>query len=176
VPASFLVVGRNVARFKSSLLAEKAYGAPIGNHSWSHPELPQLEYRAQKAELASTNSAIGGATGDPVRFFRPPYGEHDHATDEIARRMKMPVVLWNVDSQDALGANSKRISRRVKRGFRPGAIILMHENRGQTIRAMKYTIVPALKKSGMTPVTLPQMLAGNPPTEEQLAKGRKGCR
>jgi predicted metal-dependent phosphotriesterase family hydrolase len=52
----------------------------------------------------------------------------------------------------------------------------MHENHGQTIRAMKYTIIPALKKSGLTPVTVPQMLAGNPPTAKQLSKGRKGCR
>jgi hypothetical protein len=40
---------------------------------------------------------------------------------------------------------------------------------------MRYTVLPYLKKSGMTPVTVPQMLAGNPPTSNQLARGRKGC-
>ena len=83
----------------------------------------------------------------------------------------MPIILWNVDSEDSLGANSKKISRLVKRGLKPGSIILMHENHGQTLRAMKYTILPALKKSGMTPVTVPQMLAGNPPTAKQLVEG-----
>jgi peptidoglycan/xylan/chitin deacetylase (PgdA/CDA1 family) len=177
LPATFFIVGRNVARFKSGLLAEKAYGASIGNHSWSHPLLTRLRYQDQRDQLASTSHAIRSATGDRVRFFRPPYGAHDAATDKIARNLGFPIILWNVDSQDALGANSKKISRRVKQGLnRPGSIILMHENHGQTIRAMKYTIIPALKKSGMTPVTVPQMLAGNPPTAAQLAKGRKGCR
>lgn len=176
LPASFLIVGRNVDTFKSSLMAEQKYGAPIGNHSWSHPLLTSLSYGEQRAQLGDTSRTIQRATGDRVRFFRPPYGAHDRATDKIARNLDMPIILWNVDSEDALGANSKKISRLVKRGMKPGSIILMHENHGQTIRAMKYTIIPALKKPGMTPVTVPQMLAGNPPTAAQLAKGRKGCR
>jgi peptidoglycan/xylan/chitin deacetylase (PgdA/CDA1 family) len=176
LPATFFVVGRNVATYKPGLIAEKAYGAPIGNHTWSHPVLPSLKYPDQRDQLATTSHAIRSVTGDPVRFFRPPYGAHDKATDKIARNFGMPIILWNVDSQDSLGANSKKISRLVKKGFKPGSIILMHENHGQTIRAMRFTIVPALKKSGLTPVTVPQMLAGNPPTAQQLSKGRKGCR
>jgi hypothetical protein len=82
----------------------------------------------------------------------------------------------NLDSEDALGANSKKISKLVKRGLKPGSIILFQENRGQTVRAMKFTIVPVLKKSGMTAAAVPQMLAGNPPTAKQLEQGRKGCR
>jgi peptidoglycan/xylan/chitin deacetylase (PgdA/CDA1 family) len=176
LPASFFIVGRNVDTYKSSLLATQKDGFPIGNHSWSHPELTTLSYGEQRSQLVNTNKAITRATGDPVRYFRPPYGAHNAATDKIARNLDMPIILWNVDSQDALGANSKKISRLVKRGLKPGSIILMHENHGQTIRAMKYTIIPALKKSGLTPVTIGQMLAGNPPTAAQLSKGRKGCR
>lgn len=176
LPATFFVVGRNVASYKPGLMAEQAYGSPIGNHSWSHPLLTSMGYQDQRDQLASTNHAIRSATGDRVRFFRPPYGAHDAATDKIAWGLQMPIILWNIDSEDSLGANSKKISRLVKQGLKPGSIILMHENHGQTIRAMKYTIVPALKKSGMTAVTVPQMLAGNPPTAAQLAKGRKGCR
>lgn len=176
LPASFFITGRNVSTFRSSLLATQKYGAPIGNHSWSHPLLTTLGYKQQRSQLSDTNNAVQRATGDPVRFFRPPYGAHDRTTDKIARDLDMPIILWNIDSEDALGANSKKISKLVKRGMKPGSIILFHENRGQTLRAMKYTIVPALKKSGMKAVTVPQMLAGNPPTAKQLSQGRKGCR
>lgn len=176
VPATFFVTARNVKPFKSSLLVTHKYGAPIGNHSWSHPPLTSMSYGEQRNQLTWTNQSIRRATGEQVRIFRPPYGAHDSSTRKIARSLNMPIILWNVDSEDALGANSKQISRFVKRGLKPGSIILLHENRGQTLRAMKYTILPALKKSGMTPVTVPQMLAGNPPTAEQLSKGRKGCR
>lgn len=176
LPASFFITGRNVTPFKSSLLATQKQGIPIANHSWSHPLLTTLGYREQRSQLSDTNAAVKRATGDRVRFFRPPYGAHDRTTDKIARNLDMPIILWNIDSEDALGANSKKISKLVKRGLKPGSIILFHENRGQTLRAMKYTIVPALKKSGMTAVTVPQMLAGNPPTAKQLSRGRKGCR
>jgi peptidoglycan/xylan/chitin deacetylase (PgdA/CDA1 family) len=175
LPATFFVVGRNVAPNESTLKAERNYSAPIGDHSWSHPVLTSLSAGEQRTQLLSTKSAIENATGDKVKLFRPPYGAHNGATDQLSRRAGMATILWNVDSQDALGANSKKISRRVKKGLRPGAIILMHENHGQTIRALKYTIIPHLKKTHIRLVTIPQMLAGNPPTQKQLARGRKGC-
>ncbi len=176
VPATFFVVGRNVKPYKSSLLAEKGRRMPIGNHSWSHPLLTQLSAGEQKQQIGDTTDAIEQATGDPVRLFRPPYGAHDATTDKITAAGDLSTILWNVDSEDALGASSKKIARSVKKGLTPGSIILLHENRGQTVRALHYTILPYIKKSGMTPVTVPQMLAGNPPSDEQLARGRKGCR
>ncbi len=174
-PATFFDVGRNVAPYRSSLVRENSSGAAIGNHSWSHPVLPSLSAREQRAQLANTRKAISRVTGEPVRLFRPPYAERDKTTDRISRSLKMATILWDVDSRDALGASSKQIARRVKNGFHAGAIVLLHENRGQTVRALRYTILPALKKSGLTPVTIPQMLAGNPPTDSQLRRGRGGC-
>lgn len=176
LPATFFLVGRNVATYRSSLKAELKYGTPIGNHSWSHPLLTELSSGEQEQQLVDTNDAIEGAGAPKVQLFRPPYGAHDKATDRIARNEGMVQVLWNIDSEDALGASSKKISRKVKRGLRPGSIILLHENRGQTIRAMKFTILPHLKRQNMQLVTVPQMLAGNPPSDAQMAKGRKGCR
>jgi peptidoglycan/xylan/chitin deacetylase (PgdA/CDA1 family) len=174
-PATFFVVGRNVGPNQSSLRAERNYRAPIGNHSWSHPLLTSLSPKAQRSQLLSTKTAIEHTTGKKVQLFRPPYGAHNAATDKLARRAGMATILWNVDSQDALGANSKKISRRVKHGLRWGSIILLHENHGQTIRALKYTILPHLKRSNIRLVTVPEMLAGNPPTRKQLTRGRKGC-
>jgi len=176
VPATFFLVGRNVVTHERIVGRERNRGAAIGNHSWSHPVLTSLSAAGQRKQLLSTNRAIADVTGSRVRLFRPPYMEHDRTTDRVSRRLGMATVLWNVDSRDSLGASSKVIARRVKRGLTPGSIILLHENHGQTVRALKYTILPALKKSGMTPVTVPQMLAGNPPTRKQLERGRRGCR
>lgn len=176
VPATFFDVGRNVKHWPRRVARERNRHAAIGNHSWTHPVLPSLSAARQRDELGDTSRAIARISGQPVRLFRPPYEEHDATTDRISRGLGMATILWNVDSRDSLGANSKVIARRVKRGLTPGAIILMHENHGQTVRALRYTILPALRRSGMTPVTVPQMLAGNPPTSAQLAKGRRGCR
>lgn len=172
---TFFVNGKNVAEHRSALLREQKSGAAIGNHTWSHAYLPGLAAGEQRSEITSTNRAVERVTGTQVRLFRPPYGARNADTDRIAKQLKMATIIWDVDSEDALGANSKKISRLVKRGLHPGAIILMHENRGQTIRALRYTILPAIRRSGLKTVTIPQMLAGNPPSQRQLARGRRGC-
>lgn len=172
---TFFFVGRNVQPFRSSLERAKKSGAAIGNHSWSHPVMPSLAASQQREQLQDTSRSIKRVTGTSVRIFRPPYAERDAATDRASRRLGMATILWDVDSRDALGASSKEIARRVRRGLHPGAIVLLHENRGQTVRALRYTILPALKRSGLATVTVPQMLAGNPPSADQLARGRSGC-
>jgi peptidoglycan/xylan/chitin deacetylase (PgdA/CDA1 family) len=174
-PPTWFVVGRNVAPYKSSLTAERKIG-PVGDHSWSHPLLTSLPAGQAKTQIGATAKAIHRAGAPKVQLFRPPYGAHNRTIDAIARRDGMVQVLWNVDSEDALGANHKEISKNVIKGLRPGSIVLMHENRGQTIRALKFKILPHMKKTNIKLVTVPQMLAGNPPTAKQLARGRKGCR
>jgi hypothetical protein len=71
-----------------------------------------------------------------VLLFRPPYEGRTTAIDSEVRALGMLEVLWNVDSGDSLGANYAGIRRNVTAGLRPGSIVLMHENRGQTIRAL----------------------------------------
>ena len=62
------------------------------------------------------------------------------------------------------GADWRGIAHNVLSAVKPGAIILMHDNRGQTIRALKYKILPAPKRRGFIPVTIPELLALDPPT------------
>ncbi len=174
-PATFFLVGRNLAGRGSSLKAEKRIGA-FGDHSWTHPNLETLTTSAAEQEIASTAGAISRATGSRVRLFRPPYGAHNPQIDAIARRLGLVQVLWNVDSEDSLGAGHARISKNVIAGLHPGSIVLMHENHGQTIRALKFKILPHMRRMHLRLVTVPQLLAGDPPTAAQLARGRRGCR
>ena len=82
--------------------------------------------------------------------------------------------VWSVDSADSLGANYAGIIHNVEAGMRPGAIILMHENRGQTIRALT-TLLPELHRRGLRSVTVPELLASDPPTAAQLSTPGGGC-
>ncbi|HEX4806229.1 MAG TPA: polysaccharide deacetylase family protein, partial [Conexibacter sp.] len=174
VPATFFLVGRNLAPFRSSLTAEERIGA-LGDHTWTHPDLGMLAPAAVADQLASTKRAIERASGRRVQLFRPPYGVRDAAVDAAARRLGLVEVLWTVDSADSLGANYAQIARNVLAGLRPGSIVLMHENRGQTIRALKFTVLPRLRRAHVKLVTLPRLLAGDPPTPAQLARGPRGC-
>ena len=174
VPATFFIVGRNLARFPAAFRQEERIGA-LGDHTWTHPDLGMLAPAAVSQQVGSTKRALERASGRRIQLFRPPYGVRTPTVDATARRLGLVEVLWSADSADSLGANYAQIARNVLAAMRPGSIILMHENRGQTIRALKFTVLPRLRRSHLKLVTLPQLLSADPPTSAQLARGRRGC-
>jgi peptidoglycan/xylan/chitin deacetylase (PgdA/CDA1 family) len=171
--ATFFVVGRSIRNFPGSIERETAVAA-IGDHTMTHPYLPALPAAAVDAQLARPQAMVQAALHRPVVLFRPPYGARDPTVDAAARRLGMLEVLWSVDSRDSLGANWARIIRNVEAGMRPGAIILMHENRGQTIRALT-TLLPALRRRHLRSVSLPELLATDSPSVAQLRAGEGAC-
>jgi peptidoglycan/xylan/chitin deacetylase (PgdA/CDA1 family) len=126
-------------------------------------------------EIASAQNTIEKASGRPVTLFRPPYGARNPAIDREAKSLGMVEVLWSIDSLDSQGADWNGITKEVLGNVRTGSIILFHENRGQTIRALKFNILPALRKRGFRTVTIPQLLALDPPSVKQLKAGAAGC-
>lgn len=174
--ATFFLVGRNIARFPQSPARERQRGA-IGDHTMTHADLRALPRSEARTEIASGRSAALTAAGPPVDLLRPPYGRRNAWIDREARRQGMALIMWDLDSSDSRRsppAAFHEISARVRRA-RAGSIVLMHEDRGQTVRALR-SILPALKRRGLRAVTVPELLAADPPTRAQLARGKDGCR
>ena len=171
--ATFFLVGRNVVRLPGAVRREGAVAA-LGDHTFTHPELTALGPGAVYAELVRTKAVIRAATGETVHLFRPPYELRDRTVDAVARRLGLVEILWNVDSQDSLGADWAQIIANVEAGLRPGAIIFMHENHGQTIRALT-TLLPALARRHLRSVAVPALLAADPPTAAEVRQGAAGC-
>jgi peptidoglycan/xylan/chitin deacetylase (PgdA/CDA1 family) len=174
--ATFFLVGASIARYPSAAKPEREIAA-IGDHTMTHPDLATLAPAAAIAQVQDGRQAALDAVGPPVDLFRPPYGSHTPAIDAQVSRDGMVEVLWDVDSTDSRvqpPADYRAISRTVRRGIRPGSIVLMHENRGQTIRALR-GILPVLRRRGLRSVTVPELLAADPPSDAQLAAGRDGC-
>ncbi len=173
VRATFFVVGRNIPLVPGAVRSEGEIGA-VGDHTFTHPLLTALSPAAAEAQIVRTQRALERASDGPVFLFRPPYGAHDAAVDRVAGRHGLLEILWTVDSQDSLGANYAGIARNVIAGMKPGAIILMHENHGQTIRAM-LAIFAALQRLHLRAVSVPQLLHDDPPSPAQLRAGWSGC-
>ncbi len=171
--ATFFVVGRSIENFPGWLDREAALGT-IGDHTQLHLDLEELTAPEITAQITQPRPLISAALGAPVRFFRPPYGATNATVAAIARRLGLLQILWSVDSRDSLGANWAGIIRNVEAGLHPGAIILMHENHGQTIRALT-TLLPVLRARHLRSVSLMQLFADDPPTVGQVEAGERAC-
>jgi peptidoglycan/xylan/chitin deacetylase (PgdA/CDA1 family) len=79
------------------------------------------------------------------------------------------MVLWSVDTGDYTLPGAEAIVQRALAGAKPGAIILMHDaggDRSETIAALP-AIVEGLRKRGLKPVSVPQLLQDDPPPPGQ---------
>lgn len=134
--ATFFVVGQEAAPQQAMVRRELAEGHAVGNHSWSHPELPRLTDAEIRSQLARTSDAIRSAGGTPS-CFRPPYGATSDRVQSIASSLGMQQILWNVDTRDWEHQDVSSIMSHFG-GPRDGVVILMHDgggNRGATLRA-----------------------------------------
>lgn len=174
--ATFFLVGRNLAGWSDLPRAEATLGA-VGDHTWTHPFLTRLPHSAVEREIASTQTALERLTRTPVLLFRPPYGFHDRQVDRDVHRLGMLQVLWSVDSHDSYpppGANAAQIVHTLARSLRPGSIVLLHENLRQTELALP-ALLRGLRSERLRSVSVPDLLAVDPPTVKQLRSGIRGC-
>jgi len=171
--ATFFVVGKSIEAWPGWLPRELKV-ATLGDHTFTHTDLLELPPAEVASELESNQQLIEHESGQPVDLFRPPYGAQDAAVNQIAKRLGLLDIMWSMDSRDSLGANWAGIIKNVESDLRPGAIILMHENRGQTIRALT-TLLPVLRQRHLRSVSLPELFATDPPSPAQMRRGLSAC-
>ena len=176
--ATFFEIGQKVLRKPRLARLEASVGA-IGDHSFTHPNLITLSPTRIRAELARTQRAIRKITKRRVILFRPPFGDNASEILQIARSLGMLEVMWNQDSGDgseSVTPPSEEIYQHLVDRVRAGGIVLMHEDEQvpATLNALKLYL-PEFQKTGLKAVTVPQLLALDPPPLEQVAKGSGGC-
>jgi peptidoglycan/xylan/chitin deacetylase (PgdA/CDA1 family) len=169
VRATFFIVGGNLVSptFAAFARDDAQFGA-LGDHTWMHTALAGLPEQKVVDEIVRTKRAMVRATRAPVLVFRPPFASRDAAVERVVRSHGMVMALWNTDSRDWSGAGWRQIGKNVVRGLEPGSIILLHDTRPATIKALRKVILPELRKRRLQAVTLPELIALNPPSEKQL--------
>ena len=160
--ATFFLIGSKVSGQASIVRSIQARGHQLGNHSWSHPELPKLPVDQIAGEIDRTNDAIKQATGVTPAILRPPYGAVNGAVLEQLRLRGMSSILWSVDTRDWADRNSDIVCSRAVAGARPGAIILMHDIHQTSVGAVP-CILSALKQQGYSFVTVQGLLGNTTP-------------
>ncbi len=130
VKAAFFVIGKNIAGNEDILKRMLAEGHTIGNHSFSHGNtFPLLRPQKMADDLMQCERAAEKIIGQRTTWFRPPFGV---TNPYVARAIKMRnyrVAGWSIRSLDTLFNDKNKPVRRVVKRLKPGAIILLHDNR-----------------------------------------------
>jgi cellulose synthase/poly-beta-1,6-N-acetylglucosamine synthase-like glycosyltransferase/peptidoglycan/xylan/chitin deacetylase (PgdA/CDA1 family) len=157
VPATFFVVGTQVARHPA--IAERAVreGHQLGVHTFTHPDVTGLAGWRRRAEYAQTEMAISHATGQGTRLLRLPYSSNVDALDDDnwklvqeAGRLGYINVFSDVDSLDWNRPGVAKIVRNATPEDGHGAVVLMHDaggDRSETVKALDQ-LIPDLKADG----------------------------
>ena len=174
--ATFFVIGSRAAARPDLVRAESLLGA-VGNHTWTHPRLASLTRRNVIRQLLRTQAAIVRATGGMRPFlFRPPYGVGTPAETAAVHALGLVDVRWSLDSLDSRpGATADAVAREVVAGLRPGAIVLLHDVHPWTVAALP-RILRAVRRRGLSPVTIPELVALDPPSHAELVPVRPSGR
>ncbi|WP_232838683.1 polysaccharide deacetylase family protein [Streptomyces geranii] len=127
--------GQYAAASPALVRAQVSAGMWVGNHSYTHPHLPQLGQAQIDSEIARTQQAVAGAGGGTPVLFRPPYGETNATVKAVAAKYGLTQIIWDVDSQDWNGASTDAIVQAAAR-LTAGQVILMHDWSANTLAAV----------------------------------------
>jgi peptidoglycan/xylan/chitin deacetylase (PgdA/CDA1 family) len=167
VPATFFVIGQQVARYPNLVADEVKAGMEVGNHGFQHRLLRRLDARAVAAEVQQAADLIEGAGAPAPRLYRLPAGVYDRTALEVLGQLGYTVIGWSVDPRDWRHRyTAQQMEQMVLRQVGPGAIIIFHDgtNSSQATLDAVRAIIPALRQQGYRFVTVSQLLS--------LVKGR----
>jgi peptidoglycan/xylan/chitin deacetylase (PgdA/CDA1 family) len=177
VTASFFNIGQSETSMPVQVRAEHAAGFALGDHTWNHQDLSRLSPRRQAREIDRERREQAALTGAYPCLLRPPDGDYNPTTLQLAQQRGMRVWYWSVDTEDwkADGADTRhwvhRITTRAEAGTRMRhPVILMHNQTGgnpATVHALP-AIIRYYKSRGYTFVNLDQR-TGHPSVQAALA-------
>ena len=151
--ATFFVVGNRVELFEDVLKEELEIGCEIGNHTYEHKVLTELNAEQIWLQIYRTNEAVKKVTGEYPTLMRPPCGFDNGSTNCI---IAMPLILWSVDTKDWQTQNCYCSVQTVLENVKDGDIILMHDMYEASAEAVE-TIVPSLIAEGYQLVTVSEL-------------------
>lgn len=161
--ATFFVEGQYAQMWPDLIRREWQDGFAIGVHTWDHPDMlqqtvPQMHH--QLGDTLKTLHAILGADAC-IWLWRPPYGDYNALVMQVAASYGLTTVNWDDSGLDWTQPGTQQIADMILQLIHPGSVVLMHDGpaqREQTLAALPL-VLAGLKARGLTPVTLPKLLA-----------------
>lgn len=126
--ATFFLLGSEVRRFPDVARAVVDAGHEIGLHGDEHHNHLTRSASWVRRDLARARTEIETATGQPPRWFRPPYGVLSGGSLRAAAALDLTPVLWTTWGRDWEGTPPQRILGHLVAGLDDGGAVLLHDS------------------------------------------------
>jgi len=159
VPATFFLIGQDAKQWPELAERIEADGNEVANHTYSHPNLDQLDAERVRSEILEGRDVLWALTHDPAvrTLMRPPHGRYTERTLRIAQSLGYSVVLWTDDGGDWRTVTVQRLERHLVQHATAPEIVLLHSGKLETIEALPY-VVTRFKQAGYRFVTVGALL------------------
>lgn len=159
--ATFYMIGEQMQAVPEVVRQVVQEGHEIGNHTFTHPALPDLSPEDQLAQLKDTDQLIQLFTGRPCRTFRPPYlAVNDDVLGLAASLGYHSIGCVNGEARDWEMPGVEHMVSTTLRTLQPGSILLFHDgfgDRSESIEAVRL-LVQHLSTEGYELVTVSRLL------------------
>jgi len=167
VKATFFCVGEKAARYPDLCREIIRRGHAVENHSQHHRNgFALMGYAGIMRELLAAQDTLTTITGQRPRFFRAPAGIRNLLLDRALAHLGLQLASWSCRGFDTRIDDVERVSARLLKGVRAGAILLMHDGNAArmhdgtpVILGVLPTLLAAAADADLNFVTLPQALA-----------------
>ena len=150
--ATFFVVGNRVERYADTMKNAYNKGNQIATHTFDHGDLSKMKKKQIRRELKRAFRVMKKINGENPTMLRPPYG---NVNDKMRQTIRIPMIYWNVDTEDWASRNKDKILSRCK-SIKDGDIVLIHDLYPSTAAAVE-KLVPKLRKKGFQLVTVEEL-------------------
>jgi peptidoglycan/xylan/chitin deacetylase (PgdA/CDA1 family) len=167
--ATFFMVGVQIINQAAIAKTVADQGHEIGNHTFSHVKLTELNETRSVEEIERTSRLIEDISSYKPTLLRPPYLAWDDHREAIFSRLRYkPIGALNVDALDWRQPGTSFILERTRRHIRNGSILIFHDgygDRSQTVEAVRQ-LVSQLIQEGYHLVTVSELLKMAESTED----------
>lgn len=137
-------------------------GHDVGNHTWSHQEMPSLDAATAATEVSRAAEALTRILGYPGRWFRPSGTQYSTPTIRAAASASgyPRCISYDVDPLDYQDPGVAAVRAGVAAGLHAGAIVSLHLGHPGTAEALPM-ILSDIRTAGLSAVTMTHLLGGS---------------
>lgn len=160
VKAAFFVTGHYLKTQPDLVRRMVDEGHIVGNHTDTHPSLPDISDEQIKKELEAVEKRYEEVTGrKDMKYLRPPKGEYSERTLAVTREAGYHNIFWSMALVDwvPMPGGPQEAYQSVMGNLHNGALILLHAVSKDNTEAMD-RILKDIKARGYTFKTLDDLV------------------